>query len=267
MKEIDINELKSIQLDILSALDSFCRENGVNYTISSGTLIGAVRHKGYIPWDDDIDVFMLRSEYEKFVKICPDLLDGKYKLMCLERNLDYCFPYANLGDVRTKMVEDANTGETIVNIDIFPIDDVPGVDEGWHKYLRQMTILYGMKEMKVIHFNRNRSLAKNLFLCLMKAVLCPFSLNWFVKWCNKFAQKNNGQGYEWVYTCSFGPYAKRLPHKKSDYDEYIDLEFEGRTFKAMKGYDDYMTSVYGDYMQLPPVEKRVSTHDYKAWWI
>ena len=120
MKAItDIKELRGIQLDLLEEIHRFCQEHHIVYYLSSGTLLGAVRHGGYIPWDDDIDLYMPRESYERFVKEYTDT-EGRFTLMEPRRSKHYFYTFAKLTDSRTMMVEDSYTSYPIgVYVDIF----------------------------------------------------------------------------------------------------------------------------------------------------
>ncbi|MBQ8445584.1 MAG: LicD family protein, partial [Opitutales bacterium] len=127
MREITHEELKQIQLGILDKVHEFCEKNGITYFLSSGTLIGAVRHKGYIPWDDDLDLYMPRADYDKFIKLFSANSPENTKLLSLETDKKYQYPFAKVIDDRTEMVETA-VGESFkigVYIDVFPVDSVP----------------------------------------------------------------------------------------------------------------------------------------------
>ena len=126
MKEIDIKELKKIQLNILDNVNSFCKKNKINYWLDCGTLLGAVRHSGYIPWDDDIDIGMLRDDYDKFLKIY-NKDNTKYQLMASELDKDYYFQFGKVVDTSTVLYEpDEKTGiKGAVYIDVFVYDNAP----------------------------------------------------------------------------------------------------------------------------------------------
>ena len=119
MNKLDTDTVKEIQMDILSSVDTFCKENNIRYFISGGTLIGAVRHKGYIPWDDDIDIMMLRKDYNKFVHDFGT--KGKYCVLAPELNMHFPFPFAKVEDTSTVLIENmATPWEMGINIDVFP---------------------------------------------------------------------------------------------------------------------------------------------------
>lgn len=265
-KEITLEELKKLQMDVLSAIDEFCREKGIRYSMSNGTMLGAVRHKGYIPWDDDIDIYVLREDYIKLMEVFPKIYNNHYCLVSLERNNKWDFPFAKAYDNRTIVYEDASYNELFgVNIDIFPVDDVPDDDSIWNEY------------------NQNRRMLYNKRLYLFTRF--PFSLRpkAFVRWCyygflkffhsrrkraeliDKNAQKWNGMGYHYVFECCQGIFQKKK-FKKEIFNKTIKYPFEDRFFMGFENYDEYLRNGFGDYMKLPPVEKRVTHHNNKAYW-
>ena len=143
MKEINVDELKKIQIEILDYVSDFCKKNNINYWIDSGTLLGAVRHKGYIPWDDDIDIGMLRDDYEKFMSLFNKNNKSNYVFDCFELNKKCPYPYGKILDTNTIMYEpDEKTGiKSSVFIDLFPYDNIPE-DEKIQKKLFKKRDLY-----------------------------------------------------------------------------------------------------------------------------
>jgi lipopolysaccharide cholinephosphotransferase len=132
----DINVLKQYQLGNLLALHRFCTEKKINYSLAYGSLLGAIRHQGIIPWDDDIDVCLLRDEYNRLIQEFPIQLEGKYSLHSLERQKDYVRPYARLCDDTTLETFQDNVPMPPmgIGIDIFPIDEVPEDEKEWQKF-------------------------------------------------------------------------------------------------------------------------------------
>ncbi len=261
------DEIKQIQLDILLALHRFCQDTHLVYSLAAGTLIGAVRHKGYIPWDDDIDVYLKREDYKKLIATFPEVYEGSFKLYSLERDKAYTRPYARLCNVHT--LEEFTCSSDIqkigMGIDIFPIDYVPDDFAEFRRYNRKRLFLYRAYNKKVwLHWDPAHGLIRNLGAMALKLALSPFSCRFIAKLIDRYAQKNNGCDCHHLFETSMGIVAHRY-FLASDMDETIDMEFEGHTLKAMKGYDEYLTAFYGDYMQLPPVEKRKSHHDFKAY--
>lgn len=265
MREIQTEELRVIQLDILSAVDEFCRANSLHYSLNGGTFIGAVRHKGYIPWDNDIDIMMYRTDYDRFIAEFPADYKGCYSLCSLEKNPRWDFPYAKVLDTRTGVQEHYDIEESSVSIDIFPIDDVPDDEKHWNRFKRRMLFWHSVLFMKRNSWKASRGLLKNLLLVTVKTLTRPWSKKRFIHKCASLAVANNGKGYGRAYSNSFGVYGKR-PFRRDIFDEYTDYPFENRSFMGVKDFDEYLGGTFGDYMQLPPVEKRVDRHPLHAWW-
>ena len=121
MKEIGLKELRDLQLDILQNVHDFCVAHGIHYSLAYGTLLGAIRHKGYIPWDDDIDIAMLRPDYEKFMR---EYKDEVYRFCECRLDKDIHIGFGKVEDTRTIIIEAGNTKNLGVTIDVFPIDDL-----------------------------------------------------------------------------------------------------------------------------------------------
>lgn len=267
MKKItDIDEIKRIQLDILIALDRFCRKNDIRYFLIDGTLLGAIRHKGYIPWDDDIDVALDRKNYDRLMREFPDLLEGKYKLHSLETNLRWDRAYGCISDERTQLVYDGNSSyATGILIDIFPIDEVPDNEKEWRRLQRKMKILSRMSSIKASSSIKvSASHYKNITSLFLKLLL-PFSLRTIAHWRDGLAQLNNDKSNSFGYEVAFGLGAKNR-FKLKDFEDTVDVPFEGHQFMAPVNFDSVLTDTYGDYMQLPPEEERVSHHTLQAFW-
>ena len=269
MRKIETSEeLKNIQLNILLSFHEFCTKNGISYSLAAGSLIGAVRHKGFIPWDDDIDVYLLRKDYNKLIKVYPQTYKDHFCLMTMERD-DYWYrPYGKLFDNRTLEIEDTriNYPGIGIGIDVFPIDDAPDDFQEWKSFDRKRRLLRDVYTLKSLTFSKKRLLRKNVIVLLGRFLLFPFSFGFIARCINRHCQINNGKGYNSAYESCWGVYNSKGPWLKKDMESFIDTEFEGKTIKIMQGYDNYLTLVYGDYMQLPPEEKRNSHHVFKAYW-
>lgn len=265
MRDIELAELKTIQMDILEVVDKFCKENNIRYSLACGSFLGAVRHKGYIPWDDDIDIYIPRDDYERFIKIFPEELNN-IKVASLEREPRWNRAYAQAYDSRTIMDEFANLPIKIgVYIDIYPVDSVPDSDEDWVRYNKCRRALIHAHELKYIPIRWDRSILKNFILIVSKTLLLPFSSRSIAYFISKYAQKYNGKGYGRSFECVQGMLQKH-PFKTSLMTEFADIDFEDRKFQIMKDYDAYLSNAYGDYMKLPPKEKQIPHHLFKAYW-
>ena len=266
-KEIGFEEFKQISLDILDAVHHFCEEHNIKYSLACGTLIGAIRHKGFIPWDDDIDIYMPRQEYNNFMTLFPDLCEGKYALVAFERNTPgWNYPYAKVYDSRTRYIEDKKYDfyDMGIGIDVFPIDSAPNDEKEWTIYESKRKALRNIYVMKELRWRKGRSLLKNILVQICSLLLYPFSKRKLAMILDKYAQKYNASKTEYcAENCLGKPNARFL---YTDFSTIIDSPFENRVFKIMAGYDDYLRSFYGNYMQMPPPEEQVSHHRFTAYW-
>lgn len=264
-KRIEVDELKRIQLDILTIIDRFCRENGIKYSLGCGSMLGAARHKGYIPWDDDIDIYLLRDEYERLVNQFPEVYEN-IKLASLQRDRKWNRAYSKAYDIRTEMQDAGNKYRIGVGIDVYPIDTVPEEKGEWLKYDRIRRGYQRLYEWKIsMLFRKGRAWWKYLFLPLTKILLLPFSARRIAIFIEHYSMKYRRTQSPYVFECCQGIMQKN-PFKRSAMEHLIDMPFEDRIVSGMRDYDEYLSNAYGDWRELPPVEKRVAHHIIKAWW-
>lgn len=263
MKEIGVEDLKRIQLEILSVVAEFCEKNGIRYWIDNGTLLGAVRHGGYIPWDDDIDVGMLREDYDKFSEAF-NKANEKYKFVCYENRKDFYLPHGKVCDSSTVLYEpDENGYKLSVNIDIFVYDNAPDDDEELKKMYDERDSLRRIHSIQNQKVKRRGSAVNNMLRVVRRTFYRVFySKNSIEK------MIANSKKYANATTSRVGNFTSfsRIACDKRVFNDFIDLPFEGKTFKAPAGYDEWLKCFYGNYMQLPPIEKRVSHHLFKAFF-
>lgn len=253
--EYEVNEMTDLQkaeLEILYDFDRVCKENGLKYFLTSGTLLGAVRHKGFIPWDDDIDVCMPVADYRRFCKIANKKLKSDYFFQNYETDLCYWF-FGKVRKNNTTCIESVWESKNIhqgVWIDIFPLVGVKG-DKKWQdKANRRYNSAKRMLKIKFDSMQGKKLDGKKKLLKYIPvgavrkvaAVLCYSIYKPFDKYEN----------------CCFmwpsGTFEERYP--KDYFAETVELEFEGRKFPCQKKWDEFLTSLYGDYMTPPPPEKR-----------
>lgn len=263
MKQITLEELKRIQLSILDRVAEFCEKNAINYWLDCGTLLGAVRHKGYIPWDDDIDIGMLRPDYDRFLKTFNDKNDV-YKVYSVENNEKFYYPFAKILDTRTVLYEPDEKGvKSSVNIDLFVYDNAPDDDAEVEKMYKLRDKYNKLNNVRVRLYMSKKKPLVHLLKVIAYPFLCVFPRNHFAKKIVK-----NSKKYADKDTKRVGNFMSltRLTCEKSIFDKYISMEFENRRFKVPAGYDKWLRAFYGDYMTLPPEEKRVSHHSFKAYY-
>ena len=259
MRTVTPDELKSIQLDLLQKTADYCEANGIRYFLCGGTLLGAIRHKGYIPWDDDIDIAMPRPDYERFCKTFNQP-DSVYKVKSLLTHPDYACAFAKVYDDRTMLKELHYKGVHFgVYIDVLPVDGVKDSAQ-----IKKIMFLHKVLNTKRANYYK-RTLSKMIINTLGKILLLPFSARQIATWMD-----NEARRYAFGSLPSAGLIANPLgvgeQVDKHVFDSDVYMVFEGRQYRAPVGYDAYLRSIYGDYMQLPPVEHRVTHHTFDAWW-
>lgn len=264
MKQMTLDEVKKVQLNILSYVASFCEENGIQYWIDSGTLLGAIRHKGYIPWDDDIDIGMLREDYDRFSALFNET-SQEYRFLCVENTPDFYLPHGKVCDDSTILFEpDENGFRSAVNIDVFVYDHAPDDDRELDRmYDRrdQLRHRHAVLNTGIVYAgNPLKYVAKKIRKLIFKVLYGKQNLiKEMVKNSKLYATDSTSRvGNFTAYT--------RMSCDKRVFEDFVDVEFEGMSFKAPIGYDEWLRSFYGDYMTLPPVEKRVSHHSYQAFF-
>lgn len=263
IKEIkgkEFRRLQLIQLDILKEVDRVCRENGIRYSISCGTLLGAVRHQGFIPWDDDIDVFMLREDYEKFKLISNRLNTDICWFQDHSTDKEYLWGYAKVrrtGTSYTRVGQEHLKYGTGVAIDIFPLDDVPENRFG-QKWQDFRCFVWRKTLWSHVAKKNSKGLKK-----LWWSFLSNFSVEKIYKKIDCYAKKSNNSTPNGVRVlmCPLPDHnsAKtRYSFPKKWMFDLTEYPFEGSLFYGIKDYDSYLKYTFkGDYMQFPPEAERL----------
>lgn len=265
MKELTLDELKAVEFEILEFFDAFCKENNIKYFLSNGTLLGAVKYKGFIPWDDDVDVLIPRADYDKMIKIFKDT--ERYRLCAFERDENYLYPIAKLCDMTTRKDEFVHTNgvELGVDIDLFPLDAWDDDLEKAKKearYISKNMFRLGLTKLKKpdSHHPIKR------FIKGIAMIFCKMrGSKYYIRKIIKASAESHGKNSKYLGCKSWCIYGTREIIPSSVFDGIIDIEFEGARFPAPVGYDTYLRSLYGDYPKDPPIEKQRTHHSFKAY--
>ena len=270
MRQLSSDEVKAKELEILVAFDQYAKDQGIPYSLGYGTLLGAARHKGFIPWDDDIDVVVLRPYYDRIVSAARngESISG-YKIVGYEVN---SFPMPFLKLVNPEItVKDHATKDTIplnLWIDIFPLDGCPSDVEAFDKQFRKSYLYRAfIKTGNYKFIGAGKTRAKRI----LRMAAVPFvSLLKLNDWAEKKLALllRNNTPYEKADTyanLAWGNYERGEMIRTDMISGFEELEFEGRKFSVIAGWREWLTGLYGDdCMELPPEDKRVS-HGVQAW--
>ncbi len=250
---VSLDDIHAVQLELLDEVDRICKENDIKYFLSGGTMLGAIRHKGFIPWDDDIDLWMTRKNFKKFKKVCQTKLGDKYFLQDYFTDINYPLSILKVEKKGTRFVEGVFAHlpmEKCVYIDIFPLDNI------WNPVYKLQTAflikLQSIRDFKLRGVG-NTSRLKRIVYSAVPLKLCRFLTEFTIRFFNIFpTELKNQLSHRGRYWPKF---------TKSDVEDLVDMEFEGKMYPVPKNYDKLLKDCYGDYMKLPPNEKQQPIHD------
>ena len=261
---LGVRDVQVIGLELLDAFDAFCRRHGLRYYLCGGTLLGAVRHGGFIPWDDDVDVIMARPDYDRLVKLCeageiaPDT-----QFACLE-NGRFPRPFARVYDLKTQVQRKYHkpVSGAHVWIDILPIDGLP-------KEEKKLKRLYGVRfYINKYNFwamwkpgtgNRKRIVLRHWRYCWFAM---PIGAMRWARLLDRMGRSRPYETFDTVGCFTAGRYGPGEAMPKEAFEIPVKVSFEGRELETMSCWKEYLTGIYGDYMSLPPEDKRVPHLDY-----
>lgn len=265
MKKLTHEELQESLFHILCAFDDYCRRNGLKYYLCGGTLLGAVRHQGFIPWDDDIDVCMPRPDYEKLRVLAgrEGKISERYVLQTDFFGGEY--PFFKVLDQQIRVNNRSYADAERLWIDVLPVDGLPADQRKTEKIYRKEYRLRYMIYMHTVKFTKGSSAFARAVKKAGKKVIClffrvPFLSRRMIREAKKIPYETASH----VGIVTWGLYGPGEKMKKEEFEKSTDVNFCGRKFPAMSCWDSYLHGLYHDYMKLPAEEDR-QTHTLDAW--
>lgn len=254
-----LRRLQLTELEILDEIVRVCNKHHLRYYLAEGTLLGAVRHHGFIPWDDDLDIAMPREDYDKFIEICQTELDERFYVHSRETDENYWLIFAKVRKKGTLMDEFNIRKLSVLKgiyVDVFPLDSVT-TGKSTLKRFRTKCI---KKIYALICYKKGLDLPVTPLIRMVLFLTKPVSIRGLSKFAEKLMRKQNH--YKTNYYVNYGSYYKTEKQTilKNKYEPAVELMFEGKPYTVPHDYDYVLRRIYGDYMQLPPVEKRVQQH-------
>lgn len=258
-REIEKENYKKIPLEILLYVSDFCEKNEIRYSLAYGTLLGAIRHKGYIPWDDDIDIIMPRVDYERFKKLYHS---DRFVFSDMSVNKNHPTSMAKIYDSRTYFNFHWIKRSYGLFIDVFVVDNFPTdiiERQKWQKLTKKFIKIHFYKNITYTNILQSKGVLSRVKKFLLKSVPIPKRI--IQKKISELYQKYNGE-----YTGLVGIVMYNGVYPADFFEDFIEVEFENHKFKAIRKFDDWLRICYGDYMQFPPVEERVGRHGIVAYY-
>jgi len=269
-KALDLDQIKALEVGILDAFDAFCSKHQLTYWLGYGTLLGAIRHKGFIPWDDDIDLLIPEEDYHRLIELinAGETISDHHRASDPGIAGDTChMPFCKIYDTRTtltqnELISGLNVDEGVW-IDIFPLYGLPEDPEQAKRLLHRFYWLYLKNRLACFRRNPGGSLAGSLARTLLKVPTKIMGYRYYLKVMGRLARSLPAfADSKRVFT----PVEPSDIFNRQDFDQTVQVEFEGKMYPAPAGFDAHLTDAYGDYMQLPPEDQRVSMHDFNVSW-
>lgn len=275
MERIDIESIRNIQISILDFIVDFCEKNNITYFLCGGTLLGAIRHNGFIPWDDDIDIMMPRKDYNRFVLNFP--FHSHYKILHNKINKNYPLVYATVNDNRTfkneTLLNNNSNTKLGINVDVFPIDGLPSTKKKIYFYFILIKILGYILQCASYKYGKGKTLfstiLKNfgIFTFRLLKYFNIISIYEVVKVFDLFSKMFSYENSEFVGITSISHYGIKEVNRKNIFSDVYKVKFETKYYNAPIGYHSYLSQLYGEYMKVPPFEKQISHHKSECFWI
>lgn len=258
MKKIELDEIKKIELDILKFVANVCDKNGINYFLIAGTLLGAIRHDGFIPWDDDIDIALKREDYLKLRDILLNMDDDQFEIIDNSNNPSYFYPFYKVIDKRTLIEEPdfKHIDNYGIYIDIFAIDGMPNdtkkVNSHYKKIKNTQRLIYYLNTKKIVDSNPIKRFGKTLIKFYAKILGNRKIIYKYNSLCSQYSVDDSALSISnWpIYKVDSEVKPSKL------FNNITDHVFENEKFKIPADYDEVLSRSYGDYMTPPPIDKR-----------
>jgi lipopolysaccharide cholinephosphotransferase len=259
------DELGIVQLRVLDAVAKFCRENDIRFFLWAGTLLGAVRHEGFIPWDDDVDLAMPRPDFDRFCASFPQQVTDDYHVVHLGNHRDYSLAYAKVAATGTQIGWNSRNSIPIgVNVDVFPLDGWPSGRVRRSLHFAKLRVLHALLSARSANNYVNFSRRQRLVLRAVLPVLNRISTRTLSELISRIACRPAYDRATHVGVTAFR-YLERI--EQDAYGDPGDVVFEGRRMPGPQSADRVLTNLYGDYMRLPPEDTRVlNRHSDAAYW-
>ena len=259
----ELRRLQLVQLELLEELDRVCRKHGIRYLMDGGTMIGAVRHKGFIPWDDDIDVAMLREDYEKFKTVSWDLNSDLCFFQDHTTDPNYRWGYGKLRKKGTSFIRKGQEHikcQDGVFIDIFPYDDIPK-----SRFMQKLQNIYLFCLRKILWAEVGK-VACTGFSRIWYRILSKIPHKWVLARVDSIAAKSKNDSPCKARILMFPAFSKKGEYglDKRVFLEVEDFEFEGKFFLGYKNFNERLSAEYGDYMKLPPESERIPHLEFSS---
>lgn len=268
MNKLSNNEIKDYLLKMMVVFKDVCENNDLNYSLAGGTLLGAVRHNGFIPWDDDVDFCMPRKDFNKLKEL---YLTGEFpdyiKLLDTTVDSDFSYPFIRLIDTRTKIDKEYINDKLTTGlwIDIMPVDGLPEDKNKQKNVYLKAKIFQKVIMLSIAKGGNGTTLLKKLLKTFIVPICKILNENNFIlKKLNKLSAKYPYDSVKYVGCIVWGLYGINEVMEKDAFEKKDFMIFEKNTFRVMGCWKDYLKNLYGDYMKLPPIKDRVN-HSFDAW--
>ncbi|WP_026499076.1 LicD family protein [Butyrivibrio sp. WCD2001] len=249
----DLKKLQAFELEMLEEVDRICKKHNINYTIIGGTLLGAVRHGGFIPWDDDADVAMLRPEYDRFCEVCQKELDqDRFYFQNMDITPGYRWGYAKIrrkGTIFLRENQEKMPYEQGIFLDVFPQDAVPD-----NKILRDIHSFRCFLVRKFLWSEIGKGSDKSKGMRLLFTIMSLVPLKVIRKWYKGLIINDDKTNL--VRTLTFPAPKGKFGYKRYWIRDTADIKFEDKVFSGVKDYDGWLKWEFGDYMKMPPKDKQ-----------